>query len=169
MSEQTLPDLSAVRGVVLDVDGVLTDGKIIYSDAGYEIKQFHVQDGASIKLLIDQAVPVAIITGRRSPIIARRARELGISYVAEGASNKPEALQQLIKDGFPDGDLIAVGDDLQDLALFNTPAISAAVTVPNAHPTVIERADWVTDRRGGEGVVVEIAQALLLAQNKWPY
>lgn len=169
MSDRPLPDLRDIRGIILDVDGVLTDGKIIYADTGEELKQFHVQDGGSIKLLLEQGIPVAIISGRRSPVVTRRARELGIEFVAQGAASKPDALQQLISKGFPTSDLIAVGDDLQDLALFNTPAVSTSVTVPNGHPHVIAQADWVTERCGGEGVVVEIAERLLRAQRRWPY
>ena len=77
----------AIRGVVFDVDGVLTDGRITYTDDGHELKSFHVQDGASIKLLMENEIAVGIITGRRSPIVAKRARELGISHVIQGATD----------------------------------------------------------------------------------
>lgn len=169
MTDRSPPDLHPIRGIVLDVDGVLTDGKIVYSDGGEELKQFHVQDGGSIKLLLEQGIQVAIITGRQSSIVDRRAGELGIDFVAQGANSKSKALKQLISEGFPSSDLIAVGDDLQDLALFNAAAVSVSVTVPNGHPFVIEQADWVTERCGGEGIVAEIAQTLLQAQNRWPY
>ena len=160
--------LRAVRGIVFDVDGVLTDGRIIYNDQGHELKSFHVQDGASIKLLLENDIAVAIITGRRSPIVARRARELGIEHVLQGASHKPEALDKLITAGFPASDLAAVGDDLQDLALFRHAAVICPITVPNGHPHVIEQTAWVTNRSGGQGVAVEIAQAILKAQDRWP-
>ena len=169
MTDTTTPDLSHIRGIVLDVDGVLTDGKIVYSDGGKELKQFHVQDGGSIKLLLQQGIQVAIITRRQSSIVVRRAKELGINFVAQGAESKSKALEQLIGEGFPTSDLIAVGDDLQDLDLFNAAAVSVSVTVPNGHPFVIEQADWVTARYGGEGVVAEIAQTLLRVQNRWPF
>ena len=165
------PNLEArardLRGVVFDVDGVLTDGRIIYTDDGHELKQFHVQDGASLKLLAGADLAVGIITGRRSPIVARRARELGISFVQQGADNKSEALDLLIKSGFPDTHLAAVGDDIQDLRLFDHAAVTLGITVPNAHPEVIGRADCVTTRAGGEGVVVELAEWILKAQDKW--
>ena len=160
---------SKVTGIVFDVDGVLTDGRIIYSDDGHELKQFNVQDGASMKLLAEQGVELAIITGRRSPMVARRARELNITFVQQGASSKGEALDLLISQGFPANGLAAVGDDLQDIEVFNHAAVSLAITVPNAHPATLSAADWVTTRAGGQGVVVEIAHHILLAQNKWPY
>ena len=161
--------LESLRGIVFDVDGVLTDGRIIYTDDGHELKQFHVQDGASIKQLMNHGVEVAIITGRRSPIVARRARELGIEHLVQGADAKQDALDQLIAAGFPDTELAAVGDDLQDLALFSHPSVTTSITVANGHPDVITKADVVTQRSGGEGVVVELARAILIAQGKWPY
>ena len=168
MSDISKETLRALQGVVFDVDGVLTDGRITYTDDGHELKSFHVQDGASIKLLMEHDIAVAIITGRRSPIVAKRARELGIEFVAQGAADKPTALDQLISDGFPDANLAAIGDDLQDLKLFQHPAITCAITVPNAHPYVVEMTPWVTERAGGQGISVEVAQAILSAKDKWP-
>lgn len=159
--------LAAIQGVVFDVDGVLTDGRITYTDDGHEIKSFHVQDGASIKRLMENDIEVAIITGRRSPIVARRARELGISYLSQGAPDKSAALDELISDGFPSANLAAIGDDLQDLGLFNHPAITCPITVPNGHPYVVHSVAWVTNRSGGEGVAVELAQQILTAQDRW--
>ena len=158
-----------VRGIIFDVDGVLTDGRIIYTDDGHELKQFNVQDGASIKLLAEHDIAIAIITGRRSPMVARRARELGISFVQQGADSKAAALEGLIADGFPDSGNAAVGDDLQDIDVFQHPAVHLAITVPNAHPATLDHAHHVTERRGGDGVVVEIAQLILTAQGRWPY
>ena len=158
-----------LRGIIFDVDGVLTDGRIIYTDDGHELKHFHVQDGSSIKLLMANGIDVAIITGRRSPIVARRARELGIEHLVQGADAKDQALGELIENGFPNTDLAAVGDDLQDLILFSDQKVSTSFSVANGHPAVTQRADFVTQRKGGEGVVAEIAQMILTAQGKWPY
>jgi len=167
------PQLAAlargVRGIVFDVDGVLTDGRIIYTDDGHELKAFNVQDGASIKLLAECDIAVAIITGRRSPTVARRARELGINYVNQGAESKPAALEAFIEQGFPAQGNAAVGDDLPDIPVFQHASVGLAIAVPNAHPAALEHAHFVTSRRGGEGVVVEIAQLLLTAQDKWAY
>ncbi len=158
-----------LRGIVFDVDGVLTDGRIIYTDDGHELKQFHVQDGASLKLLADAGIAIGIITGRRSPTVARRARELGIKHVIQGAGNKADALDKLIDAGFPDADLAAVGDDVQDLNMFEHAAVTLSITVASAHPAVLARADAVTDRAGGDAIVVELAEWVLQAQGKWAY
>jgi 3-deoxy-D-manno-octulosonate 8-phosphate phosphatase (KDO 8-P phosphatase) len=159
----------SVRGIVFDVDGVLTDGRIIYTDDGHELKHFHVQDGASIKLLQQHDIDVAIITGRRSPMVARRARELGISFIEQGAESKSAALDKLIADGFPASANAAVGDDMQDIEVFRHASVALALTVPNAHPAALQSAHYVTKRAGGEGVVVEIAELILTAKGKWAF
>ena len=161
--------LEVITGIVFDVDGVLTDGRIIYTDDGHELKQFHVQDGASLKLLMEHGIEIAIITGRRSPMVARRARELGIEHVIQGTPSKSAALETLIEQGFPASNLAAVGDDIQDLQLADHAAVTVFISVPNGHPEAIKRANLVTQRNGGEGVVVEIAQTVLMAQDKWPF
>lgn len=160
---------STIEGIVLDVDGVLTDGKITYTSDGHELKSFHVQDGSSLKLLASQGVALAIITGRQSTIVERRAKELGIAFVQQGVDNKASALDQLISDGFPAAGLCAIGDDLQDLQLFDHGGVSLAATVANAHPTVLRRAQFVTQRPGGAGVIVELAELILRAKERWPY
>ena len=168
MTGEHLNTLAAdVRGVVFDVDGVLTDGRIIYGEDGQELKAFHVQDGASIKLLIASGIEVAIITGRRSHIVARRARELGIEHVRQGADDKCAALDRLVANGFPDADLAAIGDDLGDLPLFADERVRLAMTVPNAHPAVLERAHYVTERAGGLGAAVDVTRLLLTARGAW--
>ena len=92
-TQKPLYDLArSIQGIVLDVDGVLTDGKIIYSSDGREQKHFHVQDGGSLKLLANHGIALAIITGRKSSIVQRRAEELGISFIRQGADSKAEAL-----------------------------------------------------------------------------
>ncbi len=160
---------AAVKGIILDVDGVLTDGHIIYADNGTELKHFHVQDGASIKLMMQQGIAIAVITGRRSTMVERRCAELGIKYFKQGVEDKAAAWGSLISEGFPGENIAAVGDDLQDLILFAQPNIIFNITVSNAHPAVKERAHFITQRGGGEGVCVEIAQLVLTAQNRWPY
>ena len=172
MYEDTqLQSLAAqIRGVVFDVDGVLTDGRIIYSDDGRELKQFNVQDGASIKALMQAGIAVAIITGRRSSMVERRAAELGIHHLLQAVTDKAQALDQLINaQQFPPTHLAAVGDDLQDIALFEHPSIIMNATVANAHPAVKDRAHFVTTRAGGEGICVELTSLILKAQNLWPY
>ena len=160
---------STIEGIVLDVDGVLTDGKITLTSDGNELKSFHVQDGGSLKLLASQGIALAIITGRQSTIVERRAKELGIAFVQQGVDNKASALDQLISDGFPASGLCAIGDDLQDLQLFDHRGVSLAATVANAHPAVLSRAQFVTQRPGGAGVIVELAELILRAKKRWPH
>ena len=97
IQDQTTLLASQVKGIILDVDGVLTNGQINYSDSGEEIKSFHVQDGASIKLLQNHEIEVAIISGRTSPAVTRRAQELGIKYVQQSAQSKSQALDELLE------------------------------------------------------------------------
>ncbi len=158
-----------IQGIVFDVDGVLTNGQIIYSETGAESKHFHVRDGASIKLLANKGVEIAIITGRESKMVTRRAKELGIVHVMQGADSKTDALQLLIDNGFPRHDLCAIGDDIQDLQLFNHPSITLRATVADAHPVVLAQADFITQRAGGEGVALELAELILKAQDKWDF
>ena len=158
-----------IQGIIFDVDGVLTDGRIIYSDDGHELKAFHVQDGSSIKLLAEHGVTIGIISGRRSPMVAKRARELGIQFIAQGVSSKSEALDRFIVEGFPETHIAVVGDDLQDIELFQHPSVALIITVANGHPAVLQRAHLVTQRKGGDGVAAEIAQTILTAQRRWPF
>ncbi len=135
--EPILDKARTVRLLILDVDGVLTDGRLYYSESGEESKAFCTQDGAAIKMLAETGVLVAIITGRQSKIVARRAAELGVQHVYQGASDKARALEQLIVHTGIDRPQIAhVGDDLPDLPLFNR--VGMTFSVPGAHPEVID-------------------------------
>ena len=168
--QDPLHDLAqSINVIVLDVDGVLTDGKIIYGTDGREYKHFNVQDGSSLKLLAAQGIALAIITGRSSSIVQRRAEELGIVHVSQGSDDKASALDQLIAEGFPAKNLCAIGDDLQDLQLFQHPAVTLTATVAGAHPTVLSKAQFVTQREGGSGVIVELGELILRAQQRWPF
>ena len=158
-----------IKGVVLDVDGVLTNGQITYTDGGEEIKSFHVQDGSSIKLLRQHGIEVAIISGRSSPAVTRRAHELNIKHVQQGASSKSQALDTLLANGFCPNNLCAIGDDLADLELYARPEVVFKVTVANGHPAVLAAADFATQRRGGDGVIVELAELILKAQHSWDF
>lgn len=154
--------------VAFDVDGVLTDGKLYYADDGRELKAFHVQDGAALKLLLSQGIIVAIITGRSSSIVKRRADELGIDHVYQGVSDKAAALATVsAKVGVSLAQAAYVGDDLPDLGVFATAGM--AISVPNAHPAAAAAADYVTLTPGGAGAAREIAQLFLEARGEWPY
>ena len=167
--EDTLRSRAArVRLVAFDVDGVLTDGRITYTSAGDEIKSFNVQDGAAIKMLLDAHIQVAIITGRASPMVTRRARELGIVHVFQGVHDKAATFSALrTRLSLEVEECAHVGDDLPDLVLFAE--VGLAISVPNAHPAVQAAAHWVTATAGGDGVAREVCQALLVARSQWPW
>ncbi|RLA39413.1 MAG: phenylphosphate carboxylase subunit delta [Gammaproteobacteria bacterium] len=155
-----------IRMLVLDVDGVLTDGSIYYSNSGDELKAFNIQDGLGIKLLQGADIEVAIITGRSSNLLSRRTDELGISKVIQGREDKLTALNELLTDGSYEFDEIAyMGDDLPDLAVIRR--VGLGMTVANASPTVVEHARWQSSRDGGRGAVREAAEFILKAQGKF--
>ena len=159
-----------IRLVVLDVDGVLTDGKLFYGADGGEYKAFHVRDGLGVKLLQRAGMQVAIITGRNSPSVTRRAEELGIDYLLQGREDKLEALRELLATHFSawGEDLAAVaymGDDLPDLAAIC--AVGLGITVADANAVVLARARWSTTRPGGAGAVREAAEFILRAQQRF--
>ncbi len=154
--------------ISFDVDGVLTDGQLYYTDDGHEIKAFNVQDGAAIKLLLDHGIEVAILTGRSSPMVARRAQELGITHLHQGLAEKRPALAKLVSElALVPGEVCHVGDDLADLELFAD--VGLAISVPNGHPVVQRHAHFVTRTAGGAGVAREVAELVLRAKAVWPY
>jgi 3-deoxy-D-manno-octulosonate 8-phosphate phosphatase (KDO 8-P phosphatase) len=154
--------------VIFDVDGVLTDGRLYYADDGGEYKAFHVQDGSAIKMLRSNGVEVAIISGRESPSVTRRAAELGIPHVYQAAADKVSALKALSQATQIEPAAMAhVGDDLPDLGLFA--AVGLAIGVPNGHSVARAAAGYVTRIAGGHGAASEVCQLILTAQGKWPY
>ncbi len=158
----------AIELVSFDVDGVLTDGRIVYTDDGREIKAFHVQDGAAIKQLMAGGIQVALLTGRSSPVVERRAAELGIRHLQQGLTDKGPALEALSRSlHLSPAQVAHVGDDLPDLVLFDR--VGLAISVPNGHPEVRRRADYVTETRGGDGVAREVVELLMRARGTWPY
>jgi 3-deoxy-D-manno-octulosonate 8-phosphate phosphatase (KDO 8-P phosphatase) len=165
------PVLERAARVVLvsfDVDGVLTDGRIVYSERGDEIKAFHVQDGSAIKMLQAEGVQCAIITGRTSTIVERRAGELGVAHVHQGVEDKASVLEALLARLGIDADRAAhVGDDLPDLPAFA--AVGLAIGVPNGHPAALARTHYVTRTAGGQGVAREVCELVLRARGRWSY
>lgn len=155
--------LADTRLLLLDVDGVLTDGRIIYHDDGSEIKMFHVRDGLGIRLLMAADVQVGIVTGRSSGALHRRCENLGIALVFDGVGDKAAVLSSIEeKTGIPAGRTAFMGDDLPDIPLMRRVGLSIAVA--DAHPRVRETAQMVTRLPGGAGAVREVCEAMLDAQ-----
>jgi 3-deoxy-D-manno-octulosonate 8-phosphate phosphatase (KDO 8-P phosphatase) len=149
--------------VVLDVDGVLTDGRLWYGADGESLKSFDVRDGHGIKMLLAAGVGVAVISGRRSAAVTARMRELGVSDVAQGVGDKARALAELLKRNSTDARRVAcLVDDTPDLGLMAAVGLPAAVA--DAHPEVLEAAAHVTRARGGRGAVREFCDWLLAAR-----
>ena len=156
----------AIRLLILDVDGVLTDGRLYYGPDGAEIKAFHAQDGSAMKMLMGAGIPIAIVTGRRSEAVQRRARELGVAWLYDGVADKARALESLCAEsGVAPEHMAHVGDDIADLALFDR--VGMSFSVPDAHPMVAAAAHCVTERPGGAGAVREVCDLILHAQGKW--
>ncbi len=152
--------------LVLDVDGVLTDGKIIIDDLGNESKNFHVRDGHGLRLLMRGGVDVMLLTGRTSEVVKHRANELGIKDVYQGAKDKAQVLGEILAERGLPGECIAyVGDDVVDIPVFKMVGFSAAVA--DAPGYVRAQADYVTEKEGGGGAVREICEMLLNAQGTW--
>ena len=161
-----LQKLKSIKVLILDVDGVLTDGRVIYTDSGEEIKRFDVRDGHGLKLLMRSGIEVILLTGRESKVVLHRARDLGIEHVYQKALNKIEVYKTILADrSLEDKDVGFVGDDLIDLPVLRKVGFSAAV--PDAVQEVKEIVDYITTKRGGEGAVREICELLLKAQDKW--
>jgi YrbI family 3-deoxy-D-manno-octulosonate 8-phosphate phosphatase len=157
------------RGVavlLLDVDGVLTDGRILLDERGKEQKIFHVHDGQGIRWLLKAGVEVGIISGRSSGSVQARARELGITLLFQGIQDKWAVVQALLKKkGWDLKQVAYVGDDLIDLPLLQR--VGLPIGVPNGHPLTHRAVDYVTQKSGGWGAVREVAEELLKSQGKW--
>ncbi|MDX1506143.1 MAG: HAD hydrolase family protein [Spongiibacter sp.] len=151
--------------LAMDVDGVLTDGSLYFGNSGEEMKAFSILDGLGIKLLRDAGIRPALITGRSSDLLARRAKELSIDIIYQGREDKATALEELRSDLKLDYSEIAyVGDDLPDLGAIR--AAGLGITVANGHHFVARHADWQTRASGGKGAVREIAELILMAQGQ---
>lgn len=158
--------LKDIKLLILDVDGVLTDGSIIYDNNGVETKVFSVKDGLGIRLLMEAGINLCIATGRSSSALNNRCENLGIVHIFDGVSDK-SAILDLILDrvGVSAHEVAFIGDDLPDLALMQMVGLSIAVA--DAHKTVLENADMVTSAKGGAGAVREACEAILKAQGLW--
>jgi len=168
---ETLPDsmeenLKKIRLIIFDVDGVLTDGGIIFGSGGLEIKSFNVRDGHGIKIAKRCGLDIALVTGRTSEVVHRRAQDLGIEKVYQGVWDKKPVLAQLLTELNLTADQVAVmGDDIVDLPLMRRAGVG--FTVPEAPEEVRCEADYVTRYPGGRGAAREIVEIILKAQDKW--
>jgi 3-deoxy-D-manno-octulosonate 8-phosphate phosphatase (KDO 8-P phosphatase) len=156
-----------IKLLILDVDGVMSDGRIIVTDSGDEIKAFHVQDGLGIQFLLESGLQVAVITGRDTPSVTARIKKLKIPFLYQGQLNKIQAFEELLaKLHLKPEQTAHIGDDLPDIALFKR--VGLAIAVPNAVPLAKEYAHWVTEASGGLGAIREVCDLLLKAQDLWP-
>jgi 3-deoxy-D-manno-octulosonate 8-phosphate phosphatase (KDO 8-P phosphatase) len=155
-----------VKILILDVDGVLTDGSIILDNKDNELKCFHVRDGHGIKMLLRQGIPVAFITGRYSEVVKRRARELGVKDVFQKYRDKTKAYNKLIKKyAVTDQEIAYIGDDIVDIPLLQKCGFSVAVADADDHVKAV--AKMVTKNRGGRGAVREVCDLILKAKDLW--
>lgn len=162
--QDILEKAAKIRLVIFDVDGVLTDGKLFFDEAGNEYKSFHARDGHGIKMLRGSGVEVAVISGRKSSTVGRRLASLGISNVFQGQEDKLPAFSKLCADlDIAPHQVAHVGDDLLDLPLMMR--VGLAVAVNDANPGIIPYAHWRTSATGGCGAAREVCELIMKAQD----
>jgi 3-deoxy-D-manno-octulosonate 8-phosphate phosphatase (KDO 8-P phosphatase) len=155
-----------VRLLAMDVDGVLTDGRIVLDQQGHELKNFHVHDGQGIVLAHRAGLHIAWISGRQSAAVQHRASELQVTWVYQGVTNKVQVLREVLgQTAVPVTAAAYIGDDLGDLPLLRH--VGLPIAVANALPEVRAGAAWITQRAGGQGAVREVIDFILRAQGRW--
>lgn len=166
IGKELIDRIKGIKILILDVDGVLTDGKIFMDDSGNELKGFNVRDGHGIKLVIRGGIEVIFLTGRRSRVVEHRARDLGVKELYQKALNKKEVLDQILKEKKVSPSAVAyIGDDIIDIPVLRIAGFSVAVA--DAHEEVKKIVDYITKKKGGEGAVREICEILLKVQGIW--
>ena len=166
MNDDILQRARAVRMIIFDVDGVLTDGSLFYDDRGEEYKAFNSRDGHGIKMLRASGVDTGIITGRTSNIVLHRARNLGIDHIFQGADDKLAAYGELLaRVGLEPNQIAYMGDDVVDLPVMNRCGL--AITVPDAPEEVKARCQLVTRAQAGRGAAREACELIMRAQDTW--
>ena len=162
LKEKILP----IRALIMDVDGVLTDGRIVIDSNGVESKQFDVRDGHGLKMLDRSGVTLAFLTGRCSPVVSHRAAELGIEIVFQRCHDKLKAYHQ-IRDrlGLGDHEVAYIGDDVVDIPVLLK--VGFAATVADADPELVPIVDWQSSRPGGRGAVRELCRLIMQIQGSW--
>ena len=166
IARKILQKAQKIKLLILDVDGVLTDGGIVIDDQGEEIKRFDVRDGHGIRLLLRSGIQVALITGRFSRVVRHRAKDLGIRLVYQKAYNKIAVYREIKRKArLKDQEIAYVGDDIVDLPVLRRVGLSVAVR--GSWEGLKPHVDLITARKGGQGAVRELSEILLQAQGKW--
>ena len=166
LSPELIAKVKALKLLILDVDGVLTDGRLFFDQNGVEYKCFHARDGHGLKLLKQSGVDVAVISGRKSNSVSLRMQSLGIEHVYQGYENKRQAFKDLITQLQLSPDQVAhVGDDVLDLPIMTK--VGFAVAVADANFAVKSHADWCTETPGGLGAVREVCDLILQVQGNF--
>lgn len=164
--EHLLRRIRRIKLLVLDVDGVMTDGRIIIDDAGLESKEFDVRDGHGLKMLMRYGIDVVLLTGRKSRVVDHRAADLGITEVHQGIWNKREVFDDiLMRRNLVAEETAYIGDDIVDVPLLRR--VGFAVAPADASPDAIRAAGYVTEHSGGRGAVREVCEMILRAQGRW--
>ncbi len=167
MKKNIQEKLKNIKMLILDVDGVMTDGRVIMDDSGREIKNFDVRDGHGIKLIQRYGIRVVLLTGRKSEVVLHRARDLEIKEVYQKVFNKKEVLVKILKKNkLTAAEAAFIGDDVIDIPVLKAVGFSAAVA--DALDVVKKSVDYITQNKGGRGAVREVCDMLLQAQGKWP-
>ncbi|OOG27816.1 phenylphosphate carboxylase subunit delta [Thioalkalivibrio denitrificans] len=163
MTTDPIEAAKAIRLVLFDVDGVLTDGSLFLGDGGEQYKAFNSKDGHGMRMLVESGVQVGILTGRTSDVVTHRMRDLGIDLVIQGRRDKLDALGGLLDQaGVNEAATAFVGDDVVDLPVMRR--VGLAIAVADAHPVVRQQAHWVTALPGGRGAAREVCEFIMQAQ-----
>jgi 3-deoxy-D-manno-octulosonate 8-phosphate phosphatase (KDO 8-P phosphatase) len=166
LSPEQIEKIKQLKLLILDVDGVLTDGRLFFDQQGNEYKCFHARDGHGLKLLKQTGVEIAVISGRSSPTVALRMKNLGIEHVYQGHENKRMAFQEILQNLQLSPNQVAhVGDDLLDLPIMTQ--VGFAIAVQDANFAVKQYADWCTQTIGGQGAVREVCDLIMQVQGSF--
>ena len=166
MKKNIKDKLKKIKLLIMDVDGVMTDGRIIMDDEGREIKNFNVRDGHGLKLIQRYGMKVAILTGRQSKVVEHRAKDLEIKDVYQKVYNKKDVFDKILKKHkLSANDAAFIGDDIVDIPVLRRVGFSVAVA--DAADVVKKSVDYVTKNRGGHGAIREVCEMILQAQDKW--
>ena len=166
LSPEQIEKIKQLKLLILDVDGVLTDGRLFFDQQGNEYKCFHARDGHGLKLLKQTGVEIAVISGRSSASVALRMKNLGIEHVYQGHENKRMAFQEILQNLQLSPNQVAhVGDDLLDLPIMTQ--VGFAIAVQDANFAVKQYADWCTQTLGGQGAVREVCDLIMQVQGSF--